>query len=203
MRWRRISEMVSRSMPPELSAPSLNSTTAPMGRLDASASTCLRLSPMWVDWPDELSPIELGECGPAGRSICTAGPGNAFADFRAGRSSEHSTPLRDATRCLHRRRAMLEESSTTTATIFCCGRSVATLSAGCHSISSSSEASSGLHQPHCDAYRAAYPRHRPLAGAASSRTTPLRRRWPAISGPQRPSAQEHEGSARENRATDI
>src|ERR1700723_468939 len=37
--------------------------------------------------------------------------------------------------------AMLEESSTTTATIFCCGRSVATLSAGCHSINSSRDAS--------------------------------------------------------------
>ncbi len=37
---------------------------------------------------------------------------------------------------------MLEESSTTTATIFCWGRSVATLRAGCHSISSRIEASS-------------------------------------------------------------
>src|SRR5258708_7834875 len=35
---------------------------------------------------------------------------------------------------------MLAESSTTTATMFCCGRKVATLSAGCHSISSSREA---------------------------------------------------------------
>src|SRR5277367_3062030 len=36
---------------------------------------------------------------------------------------------------------MLEESSTTTATIFCCGRSVATLSAGCHSNNSNTDAS--------------------------------------------------------------
>ena len=36
---------------------------------------------------------------------------------------------------------MLRESSTTTATMFCCGFSVATLMAGCHSISSRSAAS--------------------------------------------------------------
>src|SRR5260370_15183927 len=37
---------------------------------------------------------------------------------------------------------MLAESSTPTATIFCCGRRVATLSAGCHSISSNRAAKS-------------------------------------------------------------
>src|SRR5262249_55405671 len=37
--------------------------------------------------------------------------------------------------------AILPESSTTTATIFCCGRSVATLSAGCQSIRRRTDAS--------------------------------------------------------------
>ena len=48
MRWRLISEMVSRSMPPLLSAPSLSSTTAPMGNVAESASTSFKFSPMCV-----------------------------------------------------------------------------------------------------------------------------------------------------------
>src|SRR6516225_8469058 len=36
---------------------------------------------------------------------------------------------------------MLDESSITTATIFCCGRSVATLSAGCHRSNNNNAAS--------------------------------------------------------------
>ena len=51
--------MVSRSMPPELSAPSLSSTTAPMGRLAASATTCFRLSPMWVAGPVRGQLVQL------------------------------------------------------------------------------------------------------------------------------------------------
>ncbi len=55
MRWRRISETVSRSMPPELSEPSLSKTTAPIGRLDASATTCFKLSPMCVEGPSAFN----------------------------------------------------------------------------------------------------------------------------------------------------
>ena len=44
--------MVSRSMPPELSAPSESSTTAPSGSVDDSASTCCRLSPKRVAGSD-------------------------------------------------------------------------------------------------------------------------------------------------------
>src|SRR3981081_3657857 len=38
-------EIVSRSIPPELSAPSLSNTTAPMGRSAASPANCFRASP--------------------------------------------------------------------------------------------------------------------------------------------------------------
>ena len=48
MRWRRMAEMVSRSMPPALSAPSLSSTMAPSGSEDDSASTRSSVSPMRV-----------------------------------------------------------------------------------------------------------------------------------------------------------
>ena len=144
MRWRRISEMVSRSMPPELSAPSLNSTTAPMGRLDASASTCFRLSPMCVDVPCGFELVQfldafelLAQTVQAHlKSLLQAiesDPEFSTLDGRApGRRDPPPASLI----------AMLAESSTTTATIFCCGRSVATLSAGCHSINSSSDANS-------------------------------------------------------------
>ena len=48
MRRLRRAEIVSRSMPPELSEPSLSSTTAPTGRSAVSAASCFRLSPMRV-----------------------------------------------------------------------------------------------------------------------------------------------------------
>ena len=47
-RLRRSSESVSASMPPELSAPSLNRTTAPIGSVAASSAICRSPLPIWV-----------------------------------------------------------------------------------------------------------------------------------------------------------
>ena len=73
--------------------------------------------------------------------------------------------------------AMLRLSSTTTATIFCCGFRVATLSAGCQSSSRISATRPRLQQPDQDALRTAHGgRDRSSRGAAKWTSQNQRRR---------------------------
>ena len=136
MRLRRSSAVASASMPPALSDPSLSSTRAPMGSVAASAATC-------------FSPSARCVAGSAAVSLRGDSRRSARAPRRYSRTwnrEPSSWNARDSSKSIARSRrlrppsatAMLRESSTTTATTFCCVFSDETLMAGCHKSKSSS-----------------------------------------------------------------
>ena len=94
--------------------------------------------------------------------------------------------------------AMLPESSTTTATMFCCGRSVATLSAGCHNISSTTATSNVCASRHSRAHTC----HARRTGRLPPDDHAEENRYRGHSqaqDPRRPGPQQREGAPRENR----
>ncbi len=128
-------------MPPELSAPSLSSTTAPTGRSAVSSASCFRLSPMRV----------AGAAGAACSSLSVRNARQASIEavearlkflLQFGEQCRPRAPWRLALRAVApwSAMAMLRESSTRTAMMFCCGFSSATVIAGCHSSTSTTVA---------------------------------------------------------------
>ena len=111
--------MVWRSIPPELSAPSLSSTIAPSGSEDDSASTRSSVSPMREAVAAPAADRSSGSA-PAPCRTCTAAPGTSRRDSSAARRRAAPSPQPRA--CPTRRSIdMLRESSTKTATTFCWG----------------------------------------------------------------------------------
>ena len=131
MRCLRRAASVSGPMPPALSAPSLSSTMAPSGSDDDSAITRSSVSPMRVAGSEASSASVFS-------TRCGSLP-NLYSRTWKCEPSDLSSPPSSARLAAASRvppasaMPMLRESSTSTATTFCCGRSVATLSAGCHS----------------------------------------------------------------------
>ena len=131
MRCRRIAAMVCRSMPPALSAPSLNSTIAPNGRDEDSASTRSSVSPMREAG---AAPVELVRLlNPLRLFAELVEPHLELSPERLEQSAVEQRLGGGLASAGRRPYDMLRESSTSTATTFCWGRRVATLSAGCHS----------------------------------------------------------------------
>ena len=123
--------MVCRSMPPALSAPSLSITMAPSGSEEDSARTRSSVSPMRVAGSVALSrPVEGMRSGSLPKWYRRTWKRSPSDFSRPLSRTALAASSREPPESL---RAMLFESSTRTATTFCWGRRVATLSAGCQS----------------------------------------------------------------------
>src|ERR1035441_3215214 len=145
--------IVSTSIPPEFSAPSLSSTTAPTGRSLVSAVNCRSPALMCVDpAPGRVPATSPSSCAesfwPAGSSSRVNPPSSRYTRVWNFFCKPASTPSSSAFTAAASRVvlpsapasaiAMLRESSTSTAMMFCSDFSSATVIAGSHNSSSNS-----------------------------------------------------------------